>query len=37
MGIYKDFLREASTLAPEKIDALNTAIVLGEKHDVSVT
>ena len=35
MGIYKDFLREASTLAPEKIDALNTAIVLGEKHDVS--
>ena len=35
MGIYKDFLCEASTLAPEKIDALNTAIVLGEKHDVS--
>ena len=35
MGIYKDFLREASTLAPEKIDGLNTAIVLGEKHDVS--
>ena len=35
MGIYKDFLREASTLAPEKIDALNTAMVLGEKHDVS--
>ena len=35
MGIYKDFLREASTLAPEKIDALNTAMVLGQKHDVS--
>ena len=35
MGIYKDFLREASTLAPEKIDGLNTAMVLGEKHDVS--
>ena len=35
MGIYKDFLREASTLPAEKIDALNTAMVLGEKHDVS--
>ena len=35
MGIYKDFLREASTLPAEKIDGLNTAIVLGEKHDVS--
>ncbi len=35
MPIYKDFLREASTLAPEKIDGLNTAVVLGEKHDVS--
>ena len=35
MGIYKDFLREASTLAPEKIDNMNSAIVLGQKHDVS--
>ena len=35
MGIYKDFLREASTLLAEKIDGLNTAMVLGEKHDVS--
>ncbi len=35
MGIYKDFLREASTLGEEKISGLNTAIVLGEKHDVS--
>ena len=35
MGIYKDFLREPSTLPAEKIDGLNTAMVLGEKHDVS--
>ena len=35
MGISKDFLREASTLPAEKIDGLNTAMVLGEKHDVS--
>ena len=35
MGIYKDFLREASTLPAEKIDGLNTTMVLGEKHDVS--
>ena len=35
MGIYKDFLREASTLPAEKINGLNTAMVLGEKHDVS--
>lgn len=35
MPIYKDFLREASTLAPERIEGLNTAMVLGEKHDVS--
>ena len=35
MGIYKDFLRDASTLPAEKIDGLNTAMVLGEKHDVS--
>jgi electron transfer flavoprotein alpha subunit len=35
MPIYKDFLRSASTLAPERIDGLNSAMVLGEKHDVS--
>ena len=35
MNNYKDFLREASTLAPEKIEGMNTAMVLGEKHDVS--
>ena len=35
MGIYKDFLREPSPLPAEKIDGLNTAMVLGEKHDVS--
>ena len=35
MGIYKDFLKEASTLAEAKIEGMNTAIVLGQKHDVS--
>jgi len=35
MGIYKDFLKESSTLASEKIDGLNSAMVLGQKHDVS--
>ena len=35
MGIYKSFLKESSTLAEEKIDGLNSAMVLGEKHDVS--
>ncbi|QNL45725.1 electron transfer flavoprotein subunit alpha/FixB family protein [Oscillibacter hominis] len=35
MDIYKDFLRESSTLAPEKIDGMKTAKVLGEDHDVS--
>ncbi len=35
MGIYKDFLHEASTLDNERIDGLNTAMVLGQKHDVS--
>ena len=35
MGIYKDFLHEASTLEDARIDGLNTAMVLGEKHDVS--
>ena len=35
MGVYKDFLREASTLPEAKIEGMNTAMVLGEKHDVS--
>ncbi len=35
MGIYKDFLRETSTLAEARIDGMNTAMVLGQKHDVS--
>ena len=35
MGVYKDFLRDASTLAEAKIDGMNYAMVLGEKHDVS--
>ncbi len=35
MGIYKDFLHEASTLDDARIDGLNSAMVLGEKHDVS--
>ena len=35
MGIYKDFLKENSTLAPERIEATSHAVVLGEKHDVS--
>jgi electron transfer flavoprotein alpha subunit len=35
MGIYKDFLREASTLAEEKISGMGTAKVLGQDHDVS--
>lgn len=35
MGIYKDFLRSASTLPEDKIEAMNTAKVLGEDHDVT--
>ena len=35
MGIYKDFLREASTLPEEKIEAMGVAKVLGQDHDVS--
>ncbi len=35
MGIYRDFLRGASTLPEEKIAGLNSAMVLGQKHDVS--
>ena len=35
MGIYKDFLKENSPLAPERIDAPSHAMVLGQKHDVS--
>ena len=35
MGIYKGFLKEASTLPEAKIEGMNTAMVLGQKHDVS--
>ena len=35
MGEYKAFLREASTLQPERIDGLGTAKVMGEDHDIS--
>ena len=33
--VYQDFLKEASTLAPERIDGTSSAMVMGEKHDVS--
>ena len=35
MGIYKDFLRGASTLAEDKIEGMATAKVMGQDHDVS--
>ena len=35
MGVYKDFLRENSTLPEEKIANMATAKVLGKDHDVS--
>ncbi len=35
MGIYKDFLRESSTLPAERIEKVGTAMVLGKPHDVS--
>ncbi|MBQ6986868.1 MAG: electron transfer flavoprotein subunit alpha/FixB family protein, partial [Oscillibacter sp.] len=35
MGNYREFLKEASTLPAERIDKLDTAVVLGQKHDVS--
>ena len=35
MGEYKAFLHEASTLAPERIDGLNKAKVMGADHDTS--
>ena len=35
MPIYKDFLREASTLPADKIEGMGTAKVLGKDHDVS--
>ena len=33
--VYQDFLKEASTLAPERIEGTSSAMVMGEKHDVS--
>ena len=35
MPNYKAFLTESSTLAEERIEKLNTALVMGERHDVS--
>ena len=35
MLTYKNFLKDSSTLDEAKIESLNTAMVLGEKHDVS--
>ncbi|MCI2059097.1 MAG: electron transfer flavoprotein subunit alpha/FixB family protein [Oscillibacter sp.] len=35
MPIYKDFLRENSTLPSERIEGVKTAKVLGQDHDVS--
>ena len=35
MGIYKNFLKESSTLPEARIEATNTALVLGKPHDVS--
>ena len=35
MPIYKDFLREASTLAEERIEKLGTVKINGQDHDVS--
>ena len=36
MNTYKDFLREASTLLPEKIDSIGTIKTLGVEHDVAL-
>ena len=35
LDLYKTFLKEASTLTPERIDGLGTAKVLGQDHDIS--
>ena len=35
MPIYKNFLREASTLAEERIEKLGTVKIKGQDHDVS--
>ena len=32
---YKEFLKQASTLPADRIEKLDTAVVLGQKHDVS--
>ena len=32
---YKEFLKQASTLPADRIEKLDTAMVLGQKHDVS--
>ncbi len=35
LDIYKEFLKENSTLAPERIEATNSAMVLGQPHDTA--
>ena len=35
MGVYKDFLRESSTLDEKRIEGTGTALVLGKPHDVA--
>ncbi len=35
MDIYRDFLRESSTMSDDRIDGIKAVSVLGEKHDVS--
>ena len=35
MPKYRDFLKRASTLPEERIEKLDTAIVMGQKHDVA--
>lgn len=32
---YREFLKQASTLPADRIEKLDTAVVLGQKHDVS--
>lgn len=35
MDNYREYLRESSALPEDKIAAINSAVVLGERHDVS--
>ncbi len=33
--VYQEFLKEASTLTPDRIEGTSSAVVMGQKHDVS--